>query len=145
MGGNRFRLQSILVYAALFIFFGWIAETQGSIDAPPFAVIDRIVDQRWVVFLVGADEEEWIFPIANVQNVDVLSRHDAEGLWGRLQLNLQITECRREPFGHTIFEADFETTREMYDRMEAKIALLRARSSASLAFDHAASANPSSL
>lgn len=136
----RIQILPMLICAVIFVSFGLISVTQVGIHLTHIAVIDRIVDNAWVVFLVGSDEQEWILPVSGLQHDGTLPQHDVEGLWGQLQ----ITECSSESCGHPPFVADPDTTRQVHDRMIAKIAVLRARGSASFAVDHAAAADPSS-
>lgn len=136
---GRIQLHFVYVLVTLLITCGWIFEIQGR-SQPPSAVIDRMVDRQWVVFLVGSDEQEWILPVSSLQNVGAMLEHEVEGLWG----HLEIIECNRQPCDPPLFAADYAKTREIYDRMEAKIAVLRARGPASLTFDRADAAVPSS-
>lgn len=144
MRKGQIQLYSVFIYTLLQIVFGWLGEIQGDTYGAPSAGIDRIVDRQWVVYLVGTDEREWILPLASLQHVGAMSEHEAEGLLG----HLAITECSRQPCDPPMFVVDYASTREVYDRMETKIAVLRARGSASLTAslnsDRAAAAVPSS-
>lgn len=75
-------------------------------------VIDRIVDGKHAVLLVGDTEKEFVIPVQK------LPSKAKEGTWLRLELDGEII--------HSV-DLDEETTVEQKNRIQNKMALLRER------------------
>lgn len=140
MSEKKIKVTFALICAVLFAAVVFSSVSRGGVNSPQVAVIDRIVDTEFIVFLIGPDEVEWILPTSHLQHDGVFSQHLVEGAWGQLQ----ITECWGDPCVQPPFFADPVATREAYDRITAKLDALRARGMARFAVDRAAAADPSS-
>lgn len=135
MSEQRVKLTWVTI-GAMLLTVSFVLPSKGIHRSHPAAVVDRIVDEAFVVLLVGPNELERVFPVdlSGSLPLDLV-----EGAWGRLE----ITECWRDPCELPRFVVNLAATRHARLRLLAKLHALRGRGTTTRAV-HAVAEDPSS-